>query len=190
MFQQKNNFKVYKIYKIFITSENNSVFLIISFIIFRFFSRKKNEWLRLCYFSAFWFSIVSLKFQINDGFRFNFSLLQKCPKYDIFNLETLTSYSHIQHITLHTNFALFGVTNLKYKSYTNFYKFFLLLSGDVSLSPGPIQRSPDISSAILEPLNKKGLHFLHININSLLLKKDEIRWITNKTKAAVIGITG
>ena len=67
--------------------------------------------------------------------------------------------------------------------------FLLLLSGDASLNPGPVQRSPDISSTIWEPLNKKGLHFLHININSLLLKKDEIRCIANKTKAAIIGIT-
>ena len=35
---------------------------------------------------------------------------------------------------------------------------------------------------------QKGLHFLHININSLLSKKDEIRCIANKTKAAIIGI--
>ena len=80
-------------------------------------------------------------------------------------------------------------TNLKYKNYTNSYKFFLLLSGDVSLNAGPIQRSSDINSTIWEPLNKKGLHFLRININSLLLKKDEIKCIANKTKAAIIGIT-
>ena len=67
LFQQENKFKVYKI---FITSENNSAFLTIIFIIFRFFSRKQNKCLRF-----FWFSIVSLKFQINDGFHFNFSLL-------------------------------------------------------------------------------------------------------------------
>ena len=186
LFQQENKFKVYKI---FITSENNSVFLVIVFIIFRSFSRKQNKCLRLCYFSVFWFSIVFLKFQINDGFHFNFSLLQKCPKNDFFNLETLTSCRHIQHITLHKNFVFLAVTNLKHKNYTNFYKFLLLLSGDVSLNPGPVQRSPDISSTIWEPLNKKGLHFLHININSLLSKKDEIRCIVNKTKAAIIGIT-
>ena len=87
------------------------------------------------------------------------------------------------------NFCFLAVNNLKNKNYTNFYKFLLLLSGDVSLNPGPIQRSPDISSTIQEPLNKKGLHFLHININSLLSKKDEIRCIANKIKAAIIGIT-
>ena len=111
LFQQENKFKVYKI---FITSENNSVFLIIIFIIFRFFSRKQNKCLRLCYFSVFWFSIVSLKFQINDGFHFNFSLLQKCPKNDFFKLKALTSCCHIKHIILHKNFAFLAVTNLKY----------------------------------------------------------------------------
>ena len=133
LFQQENKFKVYKI---FITSENNSVFLIIIFVVFTFFSRKQNKCLRLCYFSAFWFSLVFLKFQINDGFYFNFSLLQNCPKNHFFSLETLTSCHHIQHITLHKNFVFLAVTNLKCKNYNNFYKFLLLLSGDVSLNPG------------------------------------------------------
>ena len=187
LFQQENKFKVYKI---LIISENNSVFLIVIFIIFRSFSRKQNKCLRLCYFTVFWFSIVSLKFQINNGFHFNFSLLQKCQKNHFFNLETLTC-CHIQHITLHKNFAILAVTNLKYKNYTNYYKFLLLLTGDVSLNTGTVERSPDISSTMWKPLNKnkKGLHFLHININSLLSIKDEVRCIANKTKAAIIGIT-
>ena len=42
---------------------------------------------------------------------------------------------------------------------------------------------------IWEPLNKKGLHFLHININSLLPKIDKLKCIANNTKAAIIGIT-
>ena len=75
-FQQENKFKVYKI---FITSENNFCFSLVIFI-FRFFSRKQNKCLRVCYFAVFWFLIVSLKFQINDGFHFNLSLLQTCPK--------------------------------------------------------------------------------------------------------------
>ena len=42
---------------------------------------------------------------------------------------------------------------------------------------------------IWEPLNKQGLHFLHININSWLSKRDKIIFIPNKAKAAIIGIT-
>ena len=38
-------------------------------------------------------------------------------------------------------------------------------------------------------IKQKGLHFLHININSLLPKTDELKCIGNKAKAAIIGIT-
>ena len=37
--------------------------------------------------------------------------------------------------------------------------------------------------------NKRGLHFLHLNTNSLLAKIDELRLIAQKTNAAVIGIS-
>ena len=37
--------------------------------------------------------------------------------------------------------------------------------------------------------NKRGLHFIHLNINSVLSKIDELRIIANKSKDSVIGIT-
>ena len=37
---------------------------------------------------------------------------------------------------------------------------------------------------------KKGLHILHLNINSLLLKIDEIRFIAKQSNASIIGISG
>ena len=80
-----------------------------------------------------------------------------------------------------------AITNLKYKD-NNFYQFLLLLSGDISLNPGPVQISLAVTVNIWEWLNKKGLHFLHININSLLPKIDELKCIANKTKATIIGI--
>ena len=102
------------------------------------------------------------------------------------NFKTLPSYPTYK---IKQKFCFLAVANLKQKHFTNFYKFFFLLSGDVSLNPGLTQRFPDISSTIWELLKKKGLHFLQININSLLLKKDEIRCIASKTKAAIIGVT-
>ena len=38
------------------------------------------------------------------------------------------------------------------------------------------------------PLKKRGLHFLHLNINSLLPKIDELRLIAKNSNAAIIGI--
>ena len=37
--------------------------------------------------------------------------------------------------------------------------------------------------------NKRGLHLIHLNINSLLSKIDELREIARKTRATFIGIT-
>ena len=37
--------------------------------------------------------------------------------------------------------------------------------------------------------SKRGLHFIHLNINSVLSKIDELRIIANKSKGGVIGIT-
>ena len=81
-----------------------------------------------------------------------------------------------------------AITNLKYKDRNNFYQFLLLLSGDISLNPEPVQISLAVTVNIWERLNKKGLHFLHININSLLPKIDELKCIANKTKATIMGI--
>ena len=36
---------------------------------------------------------------------------------------------------------------------------------------------------------QRGLHFIHLNINSILPKMDELRLIALKTNAAIIGIT-
>ena len=41
---------------------------------------------------------------------------------------------------------------------------------------------------IWDTINKKGLHFLHIDTNSLLQKIDELKGIVNKTEAGINGI--
>ena len=132
--------------------------------------------------------ILLLKGQSKDGFPFNFTSLQKCSTNEFFNLETIKPCHYIQHVTLHQNLVCLAITNAKYKDCNNFYQFLFLISGDVSLHPGPVQKSPAVNVNISEPLNKIGLCFLHININSLLPKIDELKCIANKTKTAIVGI--
>ena len=90
---------------------------------------------------------------------------------------------------MHQNLVCLAITNLKKNDYNNFYQFLLLLSGDLSLNPEPIQMSPAVDVNIWGRLNKNNLHFLHIVINSLLPKADQLKCIVNKTKIAIIGIT-
>ena len=40
-----------------------------------------------------------------------------------------------------------------------------------------------------EPLKTRGLHFCHLNVNSLLSKIDKLRDITSYIKPAILGIT-
>ena len=64
-----------------------------------------------------------------------------------------------------------------------------MLSGDISLNPGPCQYLSDKNKDLFEPFRKRGFHFLHINVNSLLLKIGELRDIISRTKPAILGIT-
>ena len=64
----------------------------------------------------------------------------------------------------------------------------LLLSGDISLNPGPFHQGTQQCSNEWNVFKNRGLHFIHLNINSLLPKIEELRFIAKSTNAAVIGI--
>ena len=66
----------------------------------------------------------------------------------------------------------------------------LILSGDISLNPGPGYNNQSLHSNEWNVFRSKGIHLIYLNVNSLLPKIDEIRYIAERTKAAVIGITG
>ena len=61
----------------------------------------------------------------------------------------------------------------------------LTLSGDISLNPGPVYSSQPSCSNERNVFKAKGIHLIHLNVNSLLPKIDEIRYIAACTNAAV-----
>ena len=122
IFHQRKNKS--NMFKISITSDNNAFFLVIILVIFRVFSRKRREHLKLCYLADFLLAIFLSKFQIKYGFLFNFNFLQKCPTNEFFNLETITPCHCIHHTTLHKDWSCLAITNLKCKDYNNFIRCF------------------------------------------------------------------
>ena len=74
-----------------------------------------------------------------------------------------------------------------HKNHFLYLKLTLLLSGDISLNPGPTQN--DHLKEKWKIFRNRGLHFIHLNINSLLPKIDELREIVKISNPTVIGIT-
>ena len=62
-----------------------------------------------------------------------------------------------------------------------------LFSANISLNSGPTPNS--VSQSFWQPFEDKGLHFLNLNVNSILPKLSELKTIAGNTKAAIIGIT-
>ena len=92
--------------------------------------------------------------------------------------------SSINTLVTNTNLALLATRDKKFSLHSSFLKFSILLSNDVCLNPGPCQ-----INSLWTPFKSKGLHFIHLNINSLFQKIDELKDISKKLNAAFIGIS-
>ena len=82
------------------------------------------------------------------------------------------------------NFNLLTLREMNYKDHTKFFRLILQLSGNINLNPGPTQISETWSV-----FKKRRLHFVHLNINSLPSKIEEVRHITKNTNSTIIGLS-
>ena len=117
---------------------------------------------------------------------------------------------------MHRNFS--DVANLSAIHSVRNVKYIAILSCDINLNPEPVNgiQNENLLHVLLfhdcnfsgddfyfnpnslsenesrnewNVFKKRGMHFIHININSLLPKIDEVRYIANITNASVIGIS-
>ena len=84
---------------------------------------------------------------------------------------------------------VFTISKTKNKYNCLYLKMILILSGDIELNSGPVNKY-QIEKENLEAFNNKELYFLHLNINNLLNKIDELNYIASSSNVAVIGIAG
>ena len=64
----------------------------------------------------------------------------------------------------------------------------LLLSADINFNPGPVHQGTMQCSNEWDVFKNRGLHFVHLKINSLLTKIEELPCVAKSTSAAVICI--
>ena len=64
--------------------------------------------------------------------------LKTCPKNEFFTIETIRFTNKINELFLETNFKLFSLSKMRNKNNHLYLKMLLILSGDVSSNPGPV----------------------------------------------------
>ena len=115
-----------------------------------------------------------------------FNKIRTCTRSDFFASEFMNICDYFQFLVTQMNSTFYSVSKLKYRNLNSFFfHLLILLSGDISLNPGPNHQHK------LQCLNKwnifesRSLQFIHLNINSLLPKIEEL-WIIAKSTNAVI----
>ena len=80
---------------------------------------------------------------------------------------------------------------LNSRRYYLYLLYILLLSWDISTNPGPThnQNLCQSDNIWLPFQKKKRFHIMHLNINSLLSKIDEVRDIIIKAKPTILGVS-
>ena len=107
----------------------------------------------------------------------------------IFTYESIDACNFLHTPHIHNAFVFFALSKFKDRNKDFFFKFLLLLSGDISLNPGPSHINQTSDNNEWDVFKARGLHFIHININSLLPKIEELRRIACQSKEAIIGIS-
>ena len=114
--------------------------------------------------------------------------IRRCSRYEFFTSGFIDTCEDIQSLITQLTINHYSISKLKCQNLKSFSHLLLLFSGDISLNPGPVHQDT------LECLNEwnvfknRGLHFIHLNINSLLPKIDELCYIAKSTNPALIGI--
>ena len=106
-----------------------------------------------------------------------------------FTLDFIHTYDYLIGFRFNYLCKFHTIPKLKRMNYKSFLGILLILSGDISLNPGPVYNNQSLHSNEWNVFRSKGIHLIHLNVNSLFPKIDEIRYIAERTKAAVTGIT-
>ena len=124
----------------------------------------------------------------------------------------------VEKTELLSRLSAYALSKIDLDRYGSFRKILLTLSWDINLNLGQVHGiqnenlfhvlpfhdcifcedgfsynlnslSENVSRNKWNVFKKRGMHFIHINVNSLLPKIDEVRYIANITNASIIGIS-
>lgn len=112
-------------------------------------------------------SIAFYMFKVVSQSKIIFTMnLRDRPKNYFFIIEILHITHELNEFLTDMDLKLFNISKMKNKNNVLYLIMLLILSGDINLNPGPVKRHQTKDEKFEVP-NSKGLHFMHLNINSL-----------------------
>ena len=149
------------------------------------FSKSGNITLRLYVFLIVYLLLFLQKYIKNSDHQ---ETIRRCSRYEFFTSDFIDTCEDIQSLITQLTINHYSISKLKYQNLNSFSHLLLLLSGDISLNPDPVHQDTLQCLNEWNVFKNRGLHFIHLNINSLLPKIDELCYIAKSTNAVVIGI--
>ena len=70
----------------------------------------------------------------------NHEAIRSCNKHEFFTFDYIDTCENIQSLRTQLTISHFSISKLKYKNLSSFSQLLLLLSGDISLNPGPVDQ--------------------------------------------------
>ena len=112
-----------------------------------------------------------------------------CYKIEVFTLKYFNANNKLHEAFLSSQFTVLTISKLKQINNKSFYRLLIILSGDISLNPGPVCKHQLLNTTEWDIFITKSLHLMHLKISSLLPKIDELRHTASLSNAAVVGIS-
>ena len=133
---------------------------------------------------------TSIAFLVCILYRFSkpHNKLKSCFTFQFFTHDTIEIKNEVNTSHSQGELSIFAISKFRFNNDNSFCPLLLLLSGDISLHPGPFSNPQLFKEEEWRAFSNRELHLIHLNIDSLLPKIDELRDIDKRTKVAVIGI--
>ena len=142
--------------------------------------RLKSIFMCIVLLCSFFYSLFKHRSVYND--------IKLFHQVEVFTPEYLNANNKLHEAFLNPQYTVLTILKLKQINNKFFYCFIIILSGDISLNPGPVCKHQILNTMEWNIFKTKGVHLMLLNINSLLPKVDELRHMARLSNAAVIGI--
>ena len=164
----------------------NSVYLCLNFsillshVFLKYCRDCRLKYIFMCFvfLCSFFYSPFKHKIVYND--------VKLCHQIEVFTPEYLNGNNKLHKAFLSSQFTVLTISKLE--QINNFFYRSVIIA-DIGLNSGPVCKHELLNTTEWDIFKTKSLYLMYLNINSLLLKIDELRHMARLSNAAVIGIS-